>query len=203
MLVNLAALNEERVCIYGGTFNRAYGGRVLRVIPKKTMCYQCFIDILSAKAVDSEVASEERASRVAYDDRAVAVEPGLANDIAPIATMCVKLGILELLRGQSTTLANLYEDLPNAWYQWLNRREPGTDYADLKPLDSGEDDGLRILAWYGISNEADPACPACGDLVGSKLGSHVAEPYKERIDAFAGSPEGPNEAPSFPPSDSV
>jgi len=169
MLVNLACISEHRICIYGGTLNRAYGGHVLRVTPKVSMCYQCFVDLLPDKADDQEVASQEQANRVAYDDRVVPIEPGLANDIAPIAIMCVKFGILELLRGTETTLASLFEDLSNAWYLWLNRREPGTDYAGLNPLDTDGSDDLRILAWYGVANERDPGCPVCGDFASQLL----------------------------------
>lgn len=165
VLVNRACVLENRVCIYGGTFERAYGGTVLRVIPHQTMCYQCFIDILPDVAENYEISSQEQADAIAYADRPVAVEPGLATDIASIALMSAKLGILELLRGTETTLATLYEDLSSSWFQWLNRRELGTQYADLQPLDSG-DDGLRILAWYGIDNEKNPACPVCGDFLG-------------------------------------
>lgn len=183
VLVNLASVSLSKVCIYGGTFNRAYGGHVLRVIPRQSMCYQCFIDLLPEKAEDQEIASEEQASLIAYDDRDVAIEPGLANDIAPMSTMCVKLGVLEMLRGTPTTLVSLYEDLSNAWYQWLNRRENDTEYAELSPLDSGGEEGPRILAWYGIANERNPGCPACGDFIGQS--SRPSTPSREHMDAFA------------------
>ncbi len=179
-LVNRVCVEEQRVCIYGGTFRRAYGGHVLRVIPGQTMCYQCFIDLLPAAAADQEIASEIQAERIAYSDHLVAIEPGLATDIAPIAIMCVKIGILELLRGTPTTLSNLYEDLQAAWFQWLNRREPDTEYANLKPIDSGEDD-YRILAWYGIMNEKNPGCPICGNFVEVQL---KQRPTSEQIAEF-------------------
>lgn len=183
VLVNLASLAERRVCIYGGTFSRAYGGHVLRVIPNETMCYQCLIDLMPEKAEDQEIASQAQADSIAYADRPVAIEPGLANDIAPIANMCVKLGILELLRGTDTTLASLYDDLSNAWYMWINRREADTEYASLPPLDSEDSDGPRILAWYGILNEKNPDCPACGDFVSAQLGEQK-RPTPEQIKAF-------------------
>jgi molybdopterin/thiamine biosynthesis adenylyltransferase len=183
MLVNLACISERRICIFGGTLNRAYGGHVLRVIPNVSMCYQCFVDLLPGNADDQEVASQEQANRVAYDDRAVPVEPGLANDIAPIAIMCVKFGILELLRGTETTLASLYEDLSSAWYLWLNRREPGTDYAGLNPLDTEGSEDLRILAWYGVANDRDPGCPVCGNFASLLLDGN--DLTTAEIDIFA------------------
>ena len=199
LLLNLAAVSTGRICIYGGTFNRAYGGHALRVIPGKTMCYQCFIDLLPEKAEDQEIASEEQADRIAYDDRQVPVEPGLANDIAPMSNMCVKLGLLELLRGTHTTLVTLYEDLANAWYQWLNRREAGTDYADLPPMDSGDGDAPRILAWYGIANERNPGCPVCGDFIAHS--NKAIAPSREQIDAFAPNPDDVLNVAEVPPSD--
>jgi molybdopterin/thiamine biosynthesis adenylyltransferase len=182
VLVNLASIRESRVCIYGGTFNRAYGGHVLRVIPGETMCYQCFIDILPDKAEDQEISSEEQAQSIAYDDRPVPIEPGLSNDIAPVATMCVKLGILELLRGTATSMASLYDDLHGALYQWLNRREKDTQYASLTPLDSEGSSEPRILAWYGIFNDKDPGCPACGNFIQAMGADNVLT--DEEISAF-------------------
>jgi molybdopterin/thiamine biosynthesis adenylyltransferase len=182
MLVNLACISESRICIYGGTLNRAYGGHVLRVVPNVSMCYQCFLDLLPDKANNQEIASQEQANRVAYDDRVVPVEPGLANDIAPIAIMCVKFGILELLRGTETTLASLYEDLSSAWYLWLNRREPGTDYAGLNPLDTEGSEDPRILAWYGVANEREPGCPVCGNFASLQLDGQ--ELTSAEIDVF-------------------
>ncbi len=193
VLVNLVCVSERRVCIYGGTFNRAYGGYVHRVIPNETMCYQCFIDLLPDKADDYEVASQEQANRVAYDDRPVPVEPGLSNDIAPISVMCVKLGILELLRGTETTLATLYQDLSNAWYMWLNRRETGTEHGGLSPLDTDGSEDLRIMAWYGIANDRDPGCPVCGDFADLHLGGD--RPSRAEIGAFA-----PNDLSALNPS---
>lgn len=167
VFVNVACVSENRTCIYGGTFRRAYGGQVLRVIPKKTMCYQCYIDTIVSDPDDTEISSSSQASAVAYSDKPVPVEPGLATDIAPIAIMCVKLGILEMLRGTNTSLKSLYEDLSSPLLQWLNRREEESDYSTLAPMDSSGD-SLRILAWYGIDSEANPRCPVCGDYTGSR-----------------------------------
>lgn len=163
VIVNKACITEEKVCVYGGTFQRAYGGQVLRVTPGKSMCYQCFIDIMPDVATDQEISNVEQAQALAYSDRIVPIEPGLSNDIAPISTMVVKLAILELLKDRKTTLNSLYEDLPRSWYMWLNRREIETEYEQLPPMDEAQDE-LRILAWYGIENEPNPGCPVCGNF---------------------------------------
>lgn len=178
---NIACLAEGRTAIYGGTFRRAYGGHVLRVVPGKTLCYQCFLDLCEEKDLDREIPDSATAERYAYSDRPVDIEPGLSSDIAPIANFCVKLGLLELLKDQQTTLSPLFEDLPLPWYQWLNRREAGTDYEALPPLDSGAD-ALRILAWYGIEVERNPFCPACGDFAG-RFGLSVPKELEDRFRA--------------------
>lgn len=165
VITNLTSLEENRTTIYAGTFRRAYGGQILRVIPHSSLCYQCFIDTFPLLAQDREISSEEQAARFEYSDRPVPVEPGLSSDILPISTMSVKLGILELLKGSNSSLKSLYDDLSSPLYQWVNRREIGTDYESLSPLDS-EDGGYRILAWYGIDAEKNPGCPACGNFKG-------------------------------------
>ncbi|NIN70054.1 MAG: ThiF family adenylyltransferase, partial [Anaerolineae bacterium] len=75
--------------------------------------------------------------------------PGLSTDIAPISIMVVKLVIQELLKGTETTLRSLEDDLIAPWYMWLNRREPGTQYENLEPLEFNIS-GMNILRWYGI-----------------------------------------------------
>lgn len=181
--VNRACVLENRVCIYGGAFTRAYGGQVLRVIPKQTMCYECFISGLPQE--DKEISTEEQAERVSYADRIVAVEPGLSTDIISIAVMSVKLGILELLRGTDTTLSSLYEDLSASAFLWLNRREKGTQYGELASRTSVSD-GPRILDWYDLPDYKDPHCPVCGDFIEGqlKLGTISARPSEEEISAF-------------------
>jgi molybdopterin/thiamine biosynthesis adenylyltransferase len=197
LLINFVTLSEKRVCIYGGTFARAYGGHVLRVIPNMTMCYQCFIDILPVKAEDQEIKNESQAENLSYSDKKVSIEPGLSNDIIPISNMCVKLGILELLRNTTTSLSSLYQDLSSSWYQWLNRREPHTEYADLRPLDSEDGGEFRILAWYGILNEKNPNCPVCGDFVG--VHTREGGPTLEQLASFSSNSSDPPTDSASPP----
>jgi molybdopterin/thiamine biosynthesis adenylyltransferase len=181
LLINAISLALGVPAIYGGTFRRAYGGQVIRVTPRRTICYQCFIDLLPAVAADREIETEEQAAAIAYSDRVVPVEPGLASDIAPVSLFCVKLAILELLRGTATSLESLYEDLSASWFYWLNRREKGTAYEHLQPLDIGED-VLRVLAWYGVDVERNERCPACGDFFAAFV------PNAAALDRFTGDP---------------
>ena len=77
--------------------------------------------------------------------------------------MVVKLAIQELLKGTQTSLRSLDEDLVAPWYIWLNRREKGTQYEKLDPLEFNVA-GMRILRWYGIDFKRNEACPTCGNF---------------------------------------
>jgi hypothetical protein len=79
--------------------------------------------------------------------------------------MVVKLVIQELLKGTETTLRSLDDDLVAPWLLWLNRREIGTQYENLEPLEFNVG-GMHILRWYGIDVKRHPACPVCGDFEG-------------------------------------
>lgn len=161
LLLNRACIANDQPLLFGAVFRRAYGGQVLRVLPRMTPCYQCFLNVLPHMGNDQEVASAENAAAIAYSDRPVAIEPGLSSDVLPVALMMVKIAIVLLLEGEKTTLAPLREDLVAPLYLWLNRREPGTDYAALPPLEHRVDD-MTILRWYGVLLPRDPNCAACG-----------------------------------------
>lgn len=161
-LINRFCVEEKTTCIFAGAFRRAYGGQILFVRPFKSLCYQCFCMLLPELAADQEISSRKQAERLAYTDRPVAIEPGLSNDIAPISNMVVKLTIQELLKETDTTLRSLDDDLVAPFYIWLNRREKGTQYENLEPLEFNVD-GMHILRWYGIDIERHPDCPVCGN----------------------------------------
>lgn len=165
VVMNKIFVEENKPLIIAGAFRRAYGGQILVVKPRVTPCYECFRRSLPEKALDREISSAEQAERIAYSDRPVHIEPGLSNDIAPISMMAVKLALQELLKDKPTTLRSLDEDLVAPWYLWLNRREPGTDYENLEPLEFNLN-GLHILGWCGIDLRRYPDCPCCGDFVG-------------------------------------
>ena len=162
-IINRLCIEENKPCIYGGAFRRAYGGQVLFVKPYETPCYQCFLMYLPEQAQDQEISNHRQASGLAYTDRPVAIEPGLSTDIAPISLMVSKLAIQELLRGTETTLDSLYHDLVAPWYFWLNRREKSTQYESIEPLGFNVD-GLHVLRWYGVDLKKHPKCPVCGNF---------------------------------------
>lgn len=164
LLVNRMCVLGSLPALFAGVFRRAYGGQVLRYLPGLSPCYQCFVSALPVMAGDHEVASAEQAQRIAYTDRPVAVEPGLATDIAPIALLMAKLAVQELLSGRQTSLSSLDEDLVAPLYLWLNRREADTGYEGWAPMGIGVDE-TSVLRWYGIGLSRAEDCPACGKPV--------------------------------------
>jgi len=161
-VINKACTDENRTLIMAGAFRRAFGGQVLRIRPRLSPCYQCFLEALPEESRNQEISSSTSSAEIAYSDQPVPVEPGLSTDIAPISMLVVKLAIQELLQGKATTLRSLDEDLTAPWYLWLNRREAETDFAQLKPLGC-EIDGMHVLRWYGVAIDRNDACPTCGD----------------------------------------
>lgn len=161
LAINFLCVEEKTPCVFSGASKRAVTGQVLFYQPGKSPCYQCFCKLLPEMSLDEEIATQNKADRVAYSDRPVPVEPGLSIDIAPISLMAVKVGVQYLIRDIQTTLRSLDEDLSAPLYLWVNRREG--QFKDLIPLESNID-GFHILRWYGIDIDRDQDCPICGNL---------------------------------------
>ena len=185
VILNKICVEENTPLLMAGCFRRAYGGQVLRIRPRKTICYQCFLQALPEAAHDREISSQEDANPIQYSDRPVPIEPGLATDIAAISLMVSKLAIQELLQGQPTTLQSLDEDLVASWYIFLNRREKDTDYEGLDPLEFNVG-SMTILRWYGIAMDRDPGCPCCGDFLTHAAAEAGIEISQAAATAFAG-----------------
>ena len=185
LLVNRLCVEENVVAVYGGAFRRAYGGQVLRVRPKASLCHECFVAAKPDESTDTEISSAAAAEAIAYSDRPVAIEPGLSLDVLPIANMQTKLALMELLADTTSTLAILKADYAAPWYLWLNRPEPGTQYADWPPMSESYDE-MTINRWYGIDIARDSDCPVCGDFI-----SAVAASYGLDTKAFGDLPSLP------------
>ncbi len=183
--INQLCIEARITAVYGGAFRRAYGGQVLRVRPKQSPCHQCFVAAMPDEASDVEISTSSDAEAVAYSDQPVAVEPGLSLDVLPIANLVTKLALLELLADKQTSLSILSRDFDAPWYLWLNRPEPGTQYASWPPLSESSDD-MTINRWYGIYIERDPQCSACGDFL-----SAIATGYGLDLAAMKELPESP------------
>jgi len=162
-VINKACVEVKKTLLIGSAYPRARGGYVLRVRPGRSLCYECFLNQLPERAHGEEISSPEQAEAIAYADRPVPIEPGLASDIAPISLMMVKLGIQELLADIPTTFRSLDSDLVAPLYRWCNRRE--ADNEKWEPLEFNID-GFHILRWYGLAIAMDEGCSVCGDYVG-------------------------------------
>lgn len=189
LFVNAMCVQVSRPAIFAGAFRRAYGGQILRVRPRDSACYHCFVMAMPDTEADREISSEDDASSIAYTDRPVPVEPGLALDVAPISTMTAKLALHELIRDVPSTLHVLDRDLEANWYLWINRPEPETEFATWPPLSESTDE-MTVLRWYGIHLDPDTGCPTCGDF---------GRALKERYGVEGGSLDTPEPRP-FPPS---
>jgi molybdopterin/thiamine biosynthesis adenylyltransferase len=177
VIVNRICVEQRKVCFFSGAYRRAYGGRIQRVRPYESACYQCFLMSLPDEAANEEVSNIRQAQALSYSDRIVPVEPGLANDIAPITQMLSKLVIQELLKDKQTTLRSLDEDLCAPIYLWFNRREIDTEQQKWEPLEFNID-GFRILRWYGAPLPRNPDCPVCGDYL-SRLAKQQGLPLPQ------------------------
>ena len=98
------------------------------------------LDLGSDEISSVEQAAEVLPAYVGEHDLNVAVQPGLAADIAPISQFMVKIALLELSRegpglppSAASGLASLDEDFDNCdyWY-YVNRREDV--YSRMRPL---------------------------------------------------------------------
>jgi len=162
-ILNQLCLQEGKVLIIAGAYRRAYGGSVLRVTPGKSLCYQCLLQWFPEETQDEEISNPEQAEGLAYTDRPVPIEPGLASDIQPISNLVIKLGIQILLKGTKTTLRSIDEDLAMPLFLWYNRREKDTPAEKFTPL-GAHINGMHILGWYGVKIPRHPGCVECGDF---------------------------------------
>ena len=89
--------------------------------------------------------------------------------------MVTKLALMELVADKQTSLSILKKDYEAPWYLWLNKPEPGTQYASLPPLSESSDE-MTINRWYGIYFDRDPACPVCGDFISTIAASYGLDP---------------------------
>ena len=155
-VVNRLALASARPAIFGRAYTRACGGDVARVSAGGP-CWEC---LFAQVVAEEEVASVNSAGAVAYADAPARAEPGLALDIAPIAQMCARLVIVELVRGKGSTLESLDDDLVGSFFLWANRREG--QFALWPPMGFGLRD-MAVQRWYAMRTPRVSDCAACGE----------------------------------------
>ena len=160
--LNAIALASGTPAIFGRAISRAAGGDVLRVRPHQGPCVACLFRHFEAQPDEISRFDQARRARPDYvsdADVEALVQVGLSNDILPIATMVVKLALLELNRGIDSGLATLEEDLVADLYVWANRRERA--FRGFPPMGTGSRTPA-ILRWYGARTERNPDCQMCG-----------------------------------------
>ncbi len=160
--VNAACVGAGRSAIYARAVTRAEGGDVFRYRPGGP-CLACLFSgggVPGAPEVSSARDAAEAAADYAPPGYAESlVQPGLANDIAPLVGMAVKLSLLELAPKDQPLWRKLGEDLEAPFYVWANRRE-GL-YEEYPPLGYNFNKSA-ILRWYGVRVARDSSCLACG-----------------------------------------
>lgn len=155
--INEAALHASKPAYFGRAYTRACGGDVIQVLPGRGMpCYACHAE---AQIVNEEVSSRRDAERTAYADKPVAIEPGLAIDVWPIANMIARLVVLRLCAGTASTLVETAEELVAPLYLWANRRQE--NFAAWPAAGARSHKGLAILRWYAVGMPKNPECVAC------------------------------------------
>lgn len=175
LLINSISIVAKKTILFSGAFRRAYGGQILRVYPEQTACYHCFLLGMPDIETDQEISSVANADEIAYSDMPVPIEPGLAVDVEPIATMTSKLALQELIKGRESTLHILDKDFSANWYFWINRPEPDTRYSAFPPLSESIDE-MTVLRWYGVFFDKDEACPTCGNFEKALRKQYSLEP---------------------------
>ena len=119
-LLNELCLELGVPAVYGGAYERAFGGHVLRVIPGLTPCFECVIGGVLASL---GTLPEPQKGRVAYlgaeNQEDFVAEPGLGLDVRFIALIQAKMALLTLLRGEDSAL----QDFPSDLVFWGNRKE--------------------------------------------------------------------------------
>lgn len=155
-VINRLALDLGKPAIFGRAYVRASGGDVIRVTPGGP-CYEC---LFGGVPVEEEVSSVHSRQIPGYAGAEVRVEPGLSLDIAPIAFLCARLVIQELVRGTDSSLRSLDDDLPGSLFLWANRREG--QFAEWEPMGYGYK-RMAVQRWYCLNAPRNPGCPACNE----------------------------------------
>lgn len=144
-LINEACLLAVTPAVYGGAYERAFAGEVIRVVPGEAGCYACV-----RQGMVSTIQSISRPQEVDYtDEEGLVAEPGLGLDVSFIALIHAKLALLTMLRGTGSTL----EDIDADMILWVNSARPQDGELFERPL---------VRHFVKVAKNQD--CAACGDL---------------------------------------
>ena len=142
-IINDVCLSKSVPAVYGGVYERAFAGEVIRVIPGLTGCYACVRQGLSKTTGSLTTPTELDYT----DDASMEAEPGLGLDVGFIASLHTKLALLTLLRGQDATM----QDIDSEMIIWVNSARPEDGELFATPLSR---------FFVRVPRVGD--CPACG-----------------------------------------
>lgn len=142
-IVNEICLEANKPAIYGGAYERAFAGEVIRVIPGKSACYACVRQNMA-----DTIQAIERNEPFDYtdEDTTFRPEPGLGVDVGMIVLLQVKMALLTLLRNTESTL----EDIQSDMIIWTNSARPQDGKLFEKPMKR-----------YFIDVQPIEDCPVC------------------------------------------
>ena len=144
-LINEACLAAGTPAVYGGAYERAFAGEVVRVVPGEAGCYACVRQGLASTM--RSISSQQEFDYT--DDSEFQAEPGLGIDVAFIALIHAKMALMTLLRGTASDLG----DLDAQMIIWTNSARP-------------QDGELfqRSLTCHLVRVAKSDDCPSCGEV---------------------------------------
>ncbi len=154
-VLNEACLALGKPAIYGGAYERAFAGEVIRVIPGQGGCYLCVRQNLS-ETIRSISTSQEFDYT---DDSVFQAEPGLGLDVSSIALVQTRFALMTLLRESGSSLGDIDAEMI-IWTNWA------------RPQD-GELFERPMMSHYLRVAKSDD-CPSCGIDMQNQIGGGLS-----------------------------
>ncbi|MDP6715955.1 MAG: ThiF family adenylyltransferase, partial [SAR202 cluster bacterium] len=151
-MINEECLQAGVPAVYGGAYERAFAGEVVRVIPDQGGCYACVRQGM-ARVVRSVSADQVfDYTEDTEDNDTFQAEPGLGMDVGFIAMIQAKVALMTLLRNENSQVG----DIEAQMVVWTNTPRPEDGKLFSEPM-----------ARYFINVPKSPDCVACGELAES------------------------------------
>ena len=148
-MINETCLETGTPAVYGGAYERAFAGEVIRVVPGEGGCYACvrqgMAGVMTSVSADQVFDYTEDTE----DNDDFQAEPGLGLDVGFIAMIQAKVALMTLLRGENSHVG----DIKAQMVVWTNSPRPEDGKLFSEPM-----------ARYFVSVQKSPDCVSCGDL---------------------------------------
>ena len=156
-LINEACVAADTVAVYGGAYERAFAGEVIRVIPGVAGCYACVRQGLAStmRSISSQQVFDYS------EDSEFEAEPGLGLDVRFIAMIHAKMALMTLLRDVPSTVGDIDAEM----IIWINTARPQDGELFQRPL-------TRHLVRVPRSQD----CPCCGEHGDGQADEEVGAP---------------------------